>query len=261
MDQILSRQQIPSSQHKQKHIIESQHKSRSATRMLFKGPTFRSIHKWHSKKTTIAYNPFCPICRRYNSVVRQQKPKTIERKLQKATIIMHDFANKWGMKINANKTNYIILQKIYKTALYKSPSLSLKMNNTTILKNDNPILLGITLDTHLTFDKHFQDMHKSLAKKLHLIRLLSSKKYNTNTDYLITIYKAFILSKIQYSMLPFTVATKSTKDKLQILQNKTLKRILKVSQKTPTNLIHTLANTQPLNTRIRTLLISYCPHK
>jgi len=170
---------------------------------------------------------------------------------------MHDFANKWGMKINANKTNYIILQKIYKTALYKSPSLSLKMNNTTILKNDNPILLGITLDTHLTFDKHFQDMHKSLAKKLHLIRLLSSKKYNTNTDYLITIYKAFILSKIQYSMLPFTVATKSIKDKLQILQNKTLKRILKVSQKTPTNLTHTLANTQPLNTRIRTLLISY----
>ncbi len=87
------------------------------------------------------------------------------------------------------------------------------MDNTTILKNDNPILLGITLDKHLTFDKHFQDMHKSVAKKLHLIRLLSSKNYNINTDYLITIYKAFILSKIQYSMLPFTVATKSIKDK------------------------------------------------
>ncbi|RNA10846.1 RNA-directed DNA polymerase from mobile element jockey-like [Brachionus plicatilis] len=170
---------------------------------------------------------------------------------------MHDFANKWGMKINANKTNYTILQKKYKTAFNISPTLSLKIDNTTILKIDNPILLGITLDKHLSFDRHFQDMHKSLAKKLHLIRLLSSKNYNINPEYLITIYKAFILSKIQYSMLPFTVASKSIKDKLQIIQNKTLKRILKVSQKTPTILVHTLANTQPLNTKIKTLLINY----
>ncbi|RNA36035.1 reverse transcriptase (RNA-dependent DNA polymerase) [Brachionus plicatilis] len=122
--------------------------------------------------------------------------ETIERKLQKATKIMHDFANKWGMKINANKTNYTILQK-YKIAFKISPTLSLKIDNTTILKIDNPILLGITLDKHLSFDKHFQDMHKSLTKKLHLIRLLSSKNYNINPEYLITINKAFILSKIQ----------------------------------------------------------------
>ncbi len=30
-----------------------------------------------------------------------------------------------------------------------------------------------------------------------------------------------------------------------------------MSQKTPTNLVHTLTNTQPLNTKIKTLLINY----
>ncbi|RNA32560.1 hypothetical protein BpHYR1_015124 [Brachionus plicatilis] len=121
-----------------------------------------------------------------------------------------------------------------------SPTLSLKIDNTTILKINNPILLGITLDKHLSFDKHFQDMQKSLAKKIHLIRLLSSKNYNINPEYLITIYKAFS-SKSNPLQNPIQYAP----------------RILKVSQKTPTILVHTLANTQPLNTKIKTLLINY----
>lgn len=65
------------------------------------------------------------------------------------------------------------------------------------------------------------------------------------------------MSKIQYSMLPYAVTSKIERNKLQTMQNKTLKGILKISHLTSTKLVHVLANTEPLNQRIKTLIIKY----
>lgn len=52
---------------------------------------------------------------------------------------MLEFAKKWGMKINANKTNYIVLQKKYKTKFNIPPKLSLTMNKIPISKDNQPV--------------------------------------------------------------------------------------------------------------------------
>jgi len=118
--------------------------------------------------------------------------KTIQKKLQKATNSLHKYTEKWGMKLNATKTNYIIFKKKYKSAFANlNNKLSIKVDNTQIDKCENPTLLGITLDENLNFDIHFKKLTSSLQTKLNLIRTLSSKQYQINPTHLDQIYRAF----------------------------------------------------------------------
>ena len=120
------------------------------------------------------------------------------------------------MKLNVTTTNYIVFHKKYKTNFNRN-NLSLTLYNKQITKSTNPTLLGIQLDKHLNFDDHFNNLRKQLSTKINLINHLSSRSYNINPQHLLTIYKAIILSKIQYSMLPFTVTSQTNQHKLQLI--------------------------------------------
>ena len=146
--------------------------------------------------------------------------KTIEKKLQKATDILPKYSNKWSMKINTTKTNYILFHKKYITNFNQHNNLNINLNYNRIEKATYPKLLGITLDEHLNFNEHFRLLHNSINAKFNMIKILSSKIYNINPSHLITIYKSFILSKIQYSMLPYLVTNKKNRQQLQITQTK-----------------------------------------
>ena len=132
------------------------------------------------------------------------------------------------MKLNTEKTNYILFHKKYQTAFNHNQTLSIQMNSTEIKHAINPILLGITLDKHLNFIEHFKSLTKSLNPKINLIKILSTKHYNINRQHLLTIYKSLILSKLQYSMFPYLTTTKYIRNKIQVMQNRILKTILKV---------------------------------
>ncbi|RNA26613.1 hypothetical protein BpHYR1_041153 [Brachionus plicatilis] len=84
----------------------------------------------------------------------------------------------------------------------------------------SPKILGIKFDTGLTFREHFKE-------------ILSSKCYAINSKYLMTIYKATVLSQIQYSMLPFIKSPKKSKNELQIVQNRAIRTIFKINRSTP----------------------------
>ena len=180
----------------------------------------------------------------------------ISNKLQKATNLIQQYASKWGMKLNTNKTNYIVFHKKYRTN-FNQHNLKLTLNNKPINKSPNPTLLGITLDKHLNFDYHFHSLIKKLTTKINLISHLSSRTYSINPKYLLTIYKATILSKIQYSMLPYQVTSTRTQNKLQLIQNQILRRILNVHSKTSIKLIHTITNMPTINQHLTNLTIKF----
>ena len=139
------------------------------------------------------------------------------------------------MKLKTDKTKYIMFHKKYRTNFTSEQNkLKMRLDNTFIEKAEHPTLLGITVDKHLNFNYHFQQLRKKLTTKINLIYRLSSKVYNINPIHLITIYKSLILSKIQYSMLPFLVTSKTTQLKIQTMKNSILKRILKIPPKTST---------------------------
>jgi hypothetical protein len=132
-----------------------------------------------------------------------------------------------------------------------------KIGDTQIEYNKNPKVLGIYFDTKLKFTYHFDEIKKQIASKINLLRILSYNSNAINTNKLLTIYKSLILSKLQYSMLPFMVASRKIKNELQIIQNKCLKTILKAPLQTSTKLIHEFFKIQNIETRLAHLSCSF----
>jgi len=150
------------------------------------------------------------------------------------------------MKLNELKTNYIVFHKKYRT-IFNQNNLHLTLNGQQIIKAKYPKLLGITLDEHLDFSEHFHCLKKSINSKINLIRILNSKAYSFNPHHLLTVYISLILSKIQYSMLPYLVTSKKIRNSLQIIQNKSLKgKTITTNCTTSTKLIHTIATIDQL---------------
>jgi hypothetical protein len=159
-----------------------------------------------------------------------------------------------GMKLNIKKTNYLLIARNFNRPSYNySSNLHICIDNVPISKTLNPTLLGIMLDPGLTFKPHFQEVRKKCASKINLIKTLSSKYYNINTLHLLTIYKSLVLSLLQYSMLPFIVASKETQNTIQLIQNFALKKILRLRPSASTKSIHTLCRVELIADRIKRL--------
>ena len=99
----------------------------------------------------------------------------IQKALQKATDAIQKYSVKWGMKLNTNKTKYILFHKKYHTNFSIAfNKLNIKLYNKPIEKSEHPVLLGINLDKHLNFIHHFQLLLKELSSKRNLIYRLCS---------------------------------------------------------------------------------------
>ena len=90
-----------------------------------------------------------------------------------------------------------------------------------------------------------------------MLILLCHKPNRINIKALVTIFNSLILSKIQYSMIPFLHSSSKIKADLQILQNKCLKSILNVPIQTSTDLIHKNLKVEKLEQRISKLCSNY----
>ncbi len=86
--------------------------------------------------------------------------------------------------------------------------------------------------------------------KINLLRILSNR---INVNHLYTIYRSLILSKLQYSMLPFLVTTNKIKNEIQSIQNKCLKIILNQLSHTSSKMIHQTLKCEKLDKRFSIL--------
>jgi exonuclease III len=172
--------------------------------------------------------------------------------LQTASTEVYSFFNNIGLNLNTTKCEYSIFSNIRKAL-----ELNLVINGIVINYSANPKILGIHFDKKLNFIFHFDVIKKQLVSKINLLRILSFKSNRISTNNLLSIYKSLILSKIQYSMLPFMVTPNKIKNQLQVIQNKCLKTITNLHMRTSSRLIHQTLGIQKLDLRIANLCCNY----
>ena len=77
----------------------------------------------------------------------------------------------WGMKLNASKTNTMIVSRS-RTMLPKSTPLSI--GKTVLKESDEIVILGVIFDSKLTFEKHLRLVSKTASKTWYLEEVLES---------------------------------------------------------------------------------------
>jgi len=104
------------------------------------------------------------------------------------------WCRQWGFIINTDKTTGIVFTN--KKGLNESSQL--KIQGKEIKFTNSCKLLGVNFDSHMTWSSHVDHLVDKSKNTLNLMRCISGTHWGASKNILLTIYKALILSHIDY---------------------------------------------------------------
>ena len=78
-----------------------------------------------------------------------------------------EWCNLWEMKFNASKTKSMIVSRSH-TMYPQSPPLTI--GETVLKESDDLVILGVTFDSKLTFEKHLRLVSRAASQRLGILR-------------------------------------------------------------------------------------------
>lgn len=159
--------------------------------------------------------------------------RTIVNRLQKALDRNRKYFFKWKLKLNEAKTEAIIFTK-------RRPEINvnIEIDKNKLAWSRNVKYLGVVLDRRLNFSDHVNSIvQKSISKLITLYPILNRNSY-VNVESKLLLYKAIVRPNITYACPVWSYISRSTFDRLQILQNKFLRLIGKFRAFTPVSQMH-----------------------
>ena len=73
----------------------------------------------------------------------------------------------WGMKLNASKTKTMMVSR---SRTMHPQSLSLIIGGTVLKESDDLVILGVTFDSKITFEKHLHSVSRAASQRLGILR-------------------------------------------------------------------------------------------
>ncbi|GBN65886.1 hypothetical protein AVEN_223682-1 [Araneus ventricosus] len=134
----------------------------------------------------------------------------IQRRLQTAVNIITEWCNGNGFTISTSKTAGVHFCR--KRDLHNDPELNLYGEIITFVNEIR--FLGVTFDKKLTFLPHVKQLRKKSESALNILKVLSTKIWGADRDSVLKIYRAIVLSKLDYGCTIYGSARKSILQKL-----------------------------------------------
>ena len=78
-----------------------------------------------------------------------------------------EWCDLWGMKLNASKTKTMIVSRS-RTAHPQSPALTI--GGTVLKESDDLVILGVTFDSNMTFEKHLRSVSSAAFQRLGILK-------------------------------------------------------------------------------------------
>ena len=154
---------------------------------------------------------------------------TVVKTLENDSINLIDWFSKNLMKANPDKFQAIAIGP--KTNRH---NLSFDLKGNKITCEENVKLLGITVDSHLNFDKHISEICKKASQQLNILKRIG--KYLNRLGHL-TIYYSFILSNFNYCPVTWHFCSEKNTNKIEKIQERALRFIYEDYENTYENLL------------------------
>ena len=116
-------------------------------------------------------------------------------------------------------------------------NLSFDLKGNKITCEENVKLLGITVDSHLNFDKRISEICKKASQQLNILKRIG--KYLNRLGRL-TIYYSFILSNFNYCPVTWHFCSEKNTKKIENIQERALRFIYEDYENTYENLLKKL---------------------
>ena len=80
--------------------------------------------------------------------------------------MVSEWCDLWGMKLNASKTKTIVS----KSRIMHPQSPPLTIGGTVLKESDDLVILGVTFDSKMTFEKHLREVSRAACQKFGILR-------------------------------------------------------------------------------------------
>ena len=167
-----------------------------------------------------------------------------------------NWTNKWLIQINTDKTQAIAI-KLRKKRLKMLEQYPIRINNDIVPYKRQITYLGLTFTDKLKITRHLMNIKNRIKRPINTIKYVSYKHGHCDSHILLTLYKALVRPIITYAA-PFMLQTTQAQfKKLEATERRTLRYCLKLPPRTPSAVIHTMANIENIQQHIITLTKNY----
>ena len=147
----------------------------------------------------------------------------VQYRIHKTLSALEKWCYKWRIKLNAKKTQLIVLKKNGRQH---------KKNQALIIRRRN----------------------RSCGRSnLNLLRLLSGTNWGCKPKIIMQLYKQYVRPVLEYGAIALLSAPKTTLEKIQLVQNKAIKIAYRLPWCTSKRKIHQLAEIEPIKNRFQSL--------
>ena len=143
--------------------------------------------------------------------------KFLNTSIQKAIDEIQIWADKWGFKFFPVKTVAVLFSK------GRKEDIQLKMYGQSIKVSEKVKYLGMYFDSKLSWRPHIQYLIDKCNKRINVMKCLTGTTWGGGKDSLLVIYKALILSVLDYGCQLYDSASPTVKKRLDIVQNQALR--------------------------------------
>ena len=121
--------------------------------------------------------------------VRVTVPESLSRDLVKVS----EWCDLWGMKLNASKTMTMI---VFRSSTINPQSPAFTIGRTVLKESDDLVILGLTFDSKMTFEKHLSSVSRAASQRLGILR----KSWQVFHDRLLLgkCFRGFVLPVLEY---------------------------------------------------------------
>ncbi|KAK7116423.1 hypothetical protein V1264_002108 [Littorina saxatilis] len=174
----------------------------------------------------------------------EEHTSTATHRIQNTINSVSSWSEHWALQLNTTKT----VSTLFSLSTFKEKVL-LKLKDQAVPQVDTPTLLGVTLDTRLTWKPQIEATEGRAMKKLSLMKKLAGTQWGANSGILKQVYTGAVRPVMEYASSTWTTASKTNKGKLDKVQNMGLRIILGAMKSTPIQEMEKTADLEPLEDR------------
>ena len=170
--------------------------------------------------------------------------RLIQRVLNGAIKAVYEWSKTIGLRFSISKTQAILFYR--DSRWLKNQELELKIGNHRIEVKKAVKFLGLYLDTHLNWKHHIAYIKGKAVSAINLLRKLSSTKWGSKRKPLTLLFKATVMSIINYCSPIYNSATDAVLKSLNPVQSQGLRICTGAFRSSPINSILCEAGEPPL---------------
>ena len=177
----------------------------------------------------------------------------LERQLQMAVTRLERWATSNGFRFSTSKTSAMHFCR----RRGHCPGVPLRLYGEDIPLETSVRFLGLTMDSSLTYRKHFQLLRDKCFKVFNVLKCVSRTSYGADRSTLLLLYRSLLRSKLDYASIVYDSACKTSKRTLDTVHNAALRTVTGAFRTSPTSSVLAEAHEPPLALRRSLLSMRY----